>query len=281
MNARRNDQPEDTEAEEIIKAAAIHVTRAINMRGFIKKRMMEAKADAIDNTIDHKDRQYVLVIDFAQNMGLPHFGAEQPGATYYFSPINVYCFGIADESRADKAHLFAHCYMEGDAKKGGDNVASLLIHFMEKREFLKRGENNIPVWGKRLTIAADNCAGQNMNNHVIRLVAYLVECGYNNMLKVLARSDSVTVDDCSKNQFFCWNRYLSEGYNKVESGEIHWNHVFRCTYKEGVDSSATTLIIKSDEGTPETDNPTCEAIRSVKKQDLAMKSMAKNNARHG
>ena len=35
-----------------------------------------------------EEQQQVIVIDYAQNMDIPHFGQEQAGATYYFSPCS-------------------------------------------------------------------------------------------------------------------------------------------------------------------------------------------------
>ena len=73
-----------------------------------------------------KQRQ-VIVIDCAQNMDIPHFGQEQAGATYYFSPRSMFCFGVSDVARETRPRLLVHCYQEGEGKKGGDNVASLIM----------------------------------------------------------------------------------------------------------------------------------------------------------
>jgi hypothetical protein len=44
------------------------------------------------------------------------------------------------------------------------------MHNLHEKNWLMKGNP-----GKRLTIAMDNCGGQNKNNHVFRLAAYLVE----------------------------------------------------------------------------------------------------------
>ena len=41
-------------------------------------------------------RRDTFVGDYCQNFGLPHFGNEQPGETYYYSPLGVYVFGIVN-----------------------------------------------------------------------------------------------------------------------------------------------------------------------------------------
>ena len=56
-------------------------------------------------------------------MSLPHFGKEQAGDTYYYTPTNLYGFGVADVSFVDNDgneadHLYFHAYKEGYGAKG-------------------------------------------------------------------------------------------------------------------------------------------------------------------
>lgn len=117
-----------------------------------------------------------LVCDYAQNMTLPNFGSEQPGETYYYSPLNVYCFGIVDTSTD---HLHATLYLEGQAKKGGDNVASMICsHLKKERLLLSDDSAELPVtWKplKQLNLWFDNCGGQNKNRMVLRLLMVLAQ----------------------------------------------------------------------------------------------------------
>jgi hypothetical protein len=99
-------------------------------------------------------------------------GGCQAGDTYYFSPLNVNVFGIIDCGVQGGA-LHAYPYHEGMGRKGGDNVASLFMLYLEQKGWLQEG-----VTGKELTIIVDNCPGQNKDNHVIRLTLYLVEAKY-------------------------------------------------------------------------------------------------------
>jgi hypothetical protein len=78
-------------------------------------------------------------------------------------------FGIVDLSVTPNK-LNCYAYRELTAKKGSNNVASMLMHNLHENNWLMKGNP-----GKRLTIAMDNCGGQNKNNHVLRLAAYLVE----------------------------------------------------------------------------------------------------------
>jgi hypothetical protein len=69
---------------------------------------------------------YCLIGDYAQNLELPHFGAEQPHDIYYFSALTVNIFGLADVTKFPTT-MHAYGYLEDKGGKGGNNVASLLI----------------------------------------------------------------------------------------------------------------------------------------------------------
>jgi hypothetical protein len=105
-------------------------------------------------------------------MELPFFGESQPGDTHYFSPLKINVFGIVDCSIFG-GKLSAHVYDEGGAKKGGNNVTSMLINEFKRLNIMREHEI-----GKELTIVMDNCSGQNKNRMVLRLANYLVEAEY-------------------------------------------------------------------------------------------------------
>ena len=50
-----------------------------------------AVQDAAANK-DHSESVYTFVVDYGENMELPSYNAEQPGCTYYYSPLSVYIF---------------------------------------------------------------------------------------------------------------------------------------------------------------------------------------------
>jgi len=84
----------------------------------------------------------------------------------------VYCFGIVDAAQSPEV-LHAFGYTEGTALKGGNNVASILVHTLKSLGWLIPGEP-----AQRLSIIMDNCAGQNKNKMVLRIALWLVESGY-------------------------------------------------------------------------------------------------------
>jgi hypothetical protein len=86
------------EQEQILEAAGFHIAQAKEILGSVQSATERAK-QCRDNEVPHKNRDYVLVCDYAQNMLLPHYGGEQPGEIYYFSALTINLFGIFDLSR--------------------------------------------------------------------------------------------------------------------------------------------------------------------------------------
>ena len=116
-----------------------------------------------------------MVADFGENMELPVYNKEQPGCAYYFSPLSAYNFGVVNHAHEYEdgiigEHLYAHVYHEGVAKKGANNVASLLMKTFRELDILQEDEI-----GGELTVVFDNCTGQNKNNTVLKLLVYLIE----------------------------------------------------------------------------------------------------------
>lgn len=182
LNAPVTVDPDTNTMEQSILEAAEHVKKARSMRSLVNKKIDKARADRQDG-LAHSERTYTIIADYCQNMELPHFGKEQPGATYYLTPINLEGFGVADVSYVDDItekeadHLYFHCYQEGFGAKGGNNVASMIMKTLQQIELLQH-DNGAPKRGKELNVVMDNCTGQNKNNMVLLLAAYLVEMGF-------------------------------------------------------------------------------------------------------
>jgi hypothetical protein len=157
--------------EAILEAAGSHVTQARAMRAMVQRRTPEGNESVIALKC-HNARDQVLVCDYAQNINFPHYGGEQSGEIYYLSALTINLFGIVDLSvTSNKLNCYVYCELTG--KKGSNNVASILMHNLFVNNWLMKGNP-----GKRLTIAMDNCGGQNKNNHVLLLSVYLIEMKY-------------------------------------------------------------------------------------------------------
>ena len=97
--------------EQIITKAAWHVEMARKQREYFNSKKEMARQHR-QRKLPQEERSYCFVADFAQNMNMPNFSAEQPGATYYFSPLNVFPFGVVNCSQ-EPSHVDCACVHRG------------------------------------------------------------------------------------------------------------------------------------------------------------------------
>ena len=161
---------------------------AQKQRTLFNQKKIEAKETANNFMVD---RVFTFVADYAQNMYLPNFASEQPGEVYYYSPLNVYPFGIVDAA-VEPSHLTALIYFEGDGKKGGNNVASMLWFELQRKGLIAGAS------AKELNIVMDNCAGQNKNRMVLRLLHYLVKRKVCKIARAIFLIKGHTKNDCDR-----------------------------------------------------------------------------------
>ena len=197
-----------------------------------------------------------LTIDMAQNLEVPHFGSNQPGDSYYLSPLIVYVFGVVNNA-TDFMHAFV--WNEGDGDRGMNNIVSCLHKYLSIQNIFSKKNKY-----KELVILADNCGGQNKNRCLIRYLLWLVESGYLsttkliflikghtknkcdrlfNLLKSIYRrvdlysfkesaailnlsSKDISVIPMSPKDFFDVNRWLSQYYLEPETKTINEYHQF-------------------------------------------------------
>ncbi len=128
-----------------------------------------AKLD-IANHLPSLFRRKVLTIDMGQNLCLPNFEGDQPGDTFYLSPLTVLLFGVVDNATKDKRdRMNAYIWREFEGDRGANNIASCLLMDLKRRGWLN-GPNYC-----ELTYIADNCGGQNKNKIVAQFLMRLVE----------------------------------------------------------------------------------------------------------
>jgi hypothetical protein len=259
--------------EKTVADAAKHVLMAQEQRELFR---MKKEAAVLSLNKDPSERVLCFVADYAQNMYIPNFASEQPGATYYYSPMNAYVFGIVDTSIKK---LAAYIYTEDIGKKGGNNVTSLLMLHLERKGFFQEAEAKGPF--KELNIVMDNCSGQNKNRHVLRLLHILVkrkvatiargifliaghtknDCDrlFNTMKKQYRKSNCYTPQDlveCMKHAdvepvavtadvFYNWDALENE-HIALAAGEVKSNHIF--TVDMNVDRGNTMTFQVSDKG---------------------------------
>lgn len=257
--------------EDLILKAGLHVKRAKAQRDYY---------NSIQEGLEVNDQDDAIVVDYCQNLQYPHLAAEQPGKTYYLSPLVAFCFGVVD---LREERLQAFTYKESDGAKGANNVASLIYkHLVDSKKinpFASWNESQTPEKRNKLTIFMDNCSGQNKNNTVLRLPLYLVEKGFYkevecvffvvghtknpcdrcfNLLKEEYRKENIwtfeqLIDVMNKNKhveavpvnsndFDNWGEYLDELYDKITSGCVKPYHIFSVSESDGAEM---VLKIKS------------------------------------
>ena len=138
------DDPIDERRERLVLTLARHVTAARLQRKLVIHKITTARKYAANPESNKK--VYTLVVDYCQNLQYPWYGERQPGETYYYPHVRVYCLGIVDvaditvtANGEPDAKLHAHLYSEGegDGHKGGNNVASLIMKQLEAFGWLK------------------------------------------------------------------------------------------------------------------------------------------------
>ena len=105
-------------------------------------------------------KQVGLCIDYMSNVTLPCIPVQD---TYYFRKLIVNVFGIHDIA-SRKMSVFI--YHEGEGGKGSNEVCSMLMWYVK---------NKISDEVKTLHLFGDNCAGQNKNHTLVRLMMALCE----------------------------------------------------------------------------------------------------------
>jgi hypothetical protein len=267
---RLDDNTVNKRETDILKAAK-HVEEAINMREYCNWMIEQCKATKTFSK--NCEKTITIIADYSQNGELPSYGNQQPGETYYYSPLTVNIFGIVDTDN-EKETMVAYCYEEYEGGKGGNNVASLLMLHLHDKNLLN---SNDPIGV--LNIVMDNCSGQNKNKMVLRLANYLVEMGYFkevnfcflvvghtknhadrlfNLAKLSIRSTNVyCMKDflflISKNEhihavhvhadnFFEWGKYLDELYHNFDKPGVKKWQLFQCNSDLKVDGIYATTF---------------------------------------
>jgi hypothetical protein len=80
-----------------------------------------------------------------------------------------------------KAILTAYIYHKGKGKKGGNNVGSLIMQYLDEEGYIKRGRGP----RKEMNLVMDNCSRQNKNRYVLHLATLCVELRYYRRVNII------------------------------------------------------------------------------------------------
>jgi hypothetical protein len=267
--------------DEAVTKAREHV-RQYQVQRHQARLLIESARNDVTYNLPSLFRRKVLTIDMGQNLCLPNFEAEQPGDTYYFSPLTVLLFGVVDNATEDrKDRMNAFIWREFDGARGANNIASCLL-----KDLKLRGCFRAPNFGE-LTYIADNCGGQNKNKVVIRFLMWLVEnrifpqvkihflvkghtknaadrmfnllklsyhkkniYTYDQLKDILNENEFVDVHKMTPGDFHDHNKWQDMYYRRPTGGAFKQSHVFTMKYTGG-GRSGPTVIFKQDDNDAE------------------------------
>jgi hypothetical protein len=189
-DAIKGNEGDALKAETLILSAAEHVQKQQKQRALFKLVKHQARNQNFEGT---GVQIHTFVADFSQNMGIPNLAGEQPGKSYYLSPLNAFVFGIVDCSK-HKTTLAAHTYFETDGKKGGNNVASMLWNELRRKGLTV----HTAAGSKEFNFVMDNCGGQNKNRMVLRMLFVLVKLKLCFRARMIFLVKGHTKNDCDR-----------------------------------------------------------------------------------
>lgn len=202
-------------------------------------------------------------IDFVQNVALPHVSST-PSSWYFLSLIWVSVFGVFSENSGQQTN---YVYSERTAGKGSNEVISMLHHFGTTSGVYSCNEVSSRVW----TIYADNCGGQNKNNHVIRYLLLLVDSGvlktvnlyffvrghtknncdrgFGNMKKAYVKTDLYTVDEVASMVDESSTTNKAVNLEKDQAAFKDWKALLESEYRD-LDGIQKYQLFSVDASTP-------------------------------
>ena len=137
---------------EITKLTTLNVLHKKKAETFYTRKKQARLAAKKDKKIE------AICMDFAKNVSIPNINTND---VYYKRQLSNYSFNIHVLSTGQS---FFYVYHEGIAKKGPNEVASFLFHFIN---------NYLNDDVEQLHIFCDSAGGQNKNFTIIRLIHYV------------------------------------------------------------------------------------------------------------
>ena len=174
--------------ESLVKSAATHVMYAQIQRDNFNQ-LKDSAYETAEMAL--RERCITLCADYAQNSMVPSLAGEQPGPCYYLAALNGLVFGVVDFAQ-DNTTMGAHAYMEYDGAKGGDNVASMLMHELKRKGLVPGSDVS------EINLCFDNCPSQNKNRQVLRLLPILVNLRFCRTARAFFLVKGHTKNDCDR-----------------------------------------------------------------------------------
>lgn len=123
----------------------------------------------------------LFCFDFKTSLVCPYWGYHcAPNQVHYLSRMNAYFFGIVNEGDPDSftGYVYPENFVDSDGpaatKKGASHVIAMLYNFMQRNGFTEDKRKT----DRKLHFAADNCSGQNKNQHVLKFFCSAIDLGW-------------------------------------------------------------------------------------------------------
>lgn len=110
----------------------MHATQSRAKHACVNKRVIITKEYEKDN-LHFNHSNFAITFDFAQYLELLNFRGEEPGDAFYFSLLALNVFEIANHSPSQDYYCSFPCH-KSEGKKGANNVASMVKHFIFNKE---------------------------------------------------------------------------------------------------------------------------------------------------
>ncbi len=145
----------------------------------ISQAQAERKAHECLRELAKAGKIRLICFDFKTTLVLPYWGYHcSPRAVYYMSRMNVYLFGVVDESSNSFAgYVYPENFVDSKdkpTKKGSSHVIAMLYHHLEQNGLTDPER----TFDRDLYFAADNCSGQNKNQYVLQFLCLAIELGW-------------------------------------------------------------------------------------------------------
>lgn len=153
LQSKSNDQASEKEIKDLSIKRELHLRKA----DYFYKKKKCAKLLA-RKSLKSGSEYGAICVDFMKNLPCPNISTND---VYYRRQLSLFMFNVHSLSNAD---AIFYVYDETIAKKGADDVCSMLHHFFY---------NIFDMNTKRLTIFLDSSAGQNKNYTMFRFLHHL------------------------------------------------------------------------------------------------------------
>lgn len=175
----KSHSPKQQQSETFKKAEANWKQKEAQWLKHIEHAQVERKSHECLRELAKVGKIRLICFDFKTTLVLPYWGYRcSPRAVYYMSRMNVYLFGVVDETaNGFTGYIYPENLVDSlnkPTKKGSSHVIAMMyLHLLQS------GLTEIERTQDRdLYFTADNCSGQNKNQYMLQFLCMAIEVGW-------------------------------------------------------------------------------------------------------